>query len=102
MTLVDRLEEAFDKKVGGTAMIYASDLLSASGRIQQLEKIIERQQFIEDRYEELMLSARRVYRYYGVDDELLDASIKVLDFLIRRHKSEMDEMDEMHIEDEKN
>ena len=63
-------------------------------RIAQLEKIIQRQQFIEDRYEELMLSARRCWRYYGADQELFTASMKALDFLIRRHASEIDEMNE--------
>lgn len=63
-------------------------------RINALEKVIQRQQFIEDRYEELMLSCRRVYRYYGADQELFNASVKVMDFLIRRHATEIDEMDE--------
>ena len=63
-------------------------------RIAQLEKIIHRQQFIEDRYEELMLSCRRCWRYYGADHELLTASMKAMDFLIRRHATEIDEMNE--------
>lgn len=63
-------------------------------RINALEKVIQRQQFIEDRYEELMLSCRRVYRYYGADQELFNASVKVMNFLIRRHATEIDEMDE--------
>lgn len=63
-------------------------------RIAQLEKIIQRQQFIEDRYEELMLSARRCWRYYGADQELFTASMKAMDFLIRRHATEIDEMNE--------
>ena len=37
MTLHDRLQEAFDQRVGGTAMLPASDLLSAMTRIEQLE-----------------------------------------------------------------
>ena len=63
-------------------------------RIAQLEKIIHRQQFIEDRYEELMLSCRRCWRYYGADHELFTASMKAMDFLIRRHATEIDEMNE--------
>jgi hypothetical protein len=62
--------------------------------IKQLEKIIHRQQFIEDRYEELMLSCRRCWRYYGADHELFTASMKAMDFLIRRHATEIDEMNE--------
>ena len=65
-----------------------------SDRIATLEKVIQRQQFIEDRYEELMLSARRCWRYYGVDSELFNASMKTMDFLIRRHQAEIDEMEE--------
>ena len=73
----------------------AADALEAqAARITALEKIIQRQQFIEDRYEELMLSCRRVYRYYGADTELFNASVKVMDFLIRRHATEIDEMNE--------
>ena len=63
-------------------------------RIAQLEKIIQRQQFIEDRYEELMLSARRCWRYYGIDQVLFAASMKAMDSLIHRHAVEIDEMDE--------
>jgi hypothetical protein len=63
-------------------------------RIAQLEKVINRQQFIEDRYEELMLSARRCWRYYGVDQELFTASMIAMDFLIRRHMTEIEEMDD--------
>lgn len=62
-------------------------------RIAQLENVINRQQFIEDRYEELMLSARRCWRYYVADQELFNASMKAMDFLVRRHATEIDEMD---------
>ena len=37
MTLHERLEEAFDKRVCGTSMLPASDLLSAMSMIEQLE-----------------------------------------------------------------
>lgn len=63
-------------------------------RIAQLEKIIQRQQFIEDRYEELMLAARRCWRYHGVDLELFNAAMSAMDFLIRRHATEISEMEE--------
>jgi hypothetical protein len=73
----------------------AADALEAKDkRIAALEKVIQRQQFIEDRYEELMLSCRRVYRYYVADTGLFNASVKVMDFLIRRHATEIDEMNE--------
>ena len=71
----------------------ANEMRKAAEKIKALEDIISRQQFIEDRYEELMLSARRCWRYYGADQELFDASIKTMDFLIRRHATEIDEMD---------
>lgn len=61
---------------------------------KSLRKIIRRQQFIEDRYEELMLAARRCWRYYGANDELFNASIQAMDFLIRRHSTEIDEMED--------
>ena len=62
--------------------------------VEELRKIVKRQQFIEDRYEELMLSARRCWRYYGANQSLFDASIRAMDFLIRRHATEIDEMEE--------
>ena len=40
MNLTERLQEAFDKRVCGTAMLPASDLLSAMSAIEQLEKTI--------------------------------------------------------------
>lgn len=73
---------------------YKSEIETLRQRVTELEKIIQRQQFIEDRYEELMLSARRCWRYYGADTELFNASIKTMDFLIRRHATEIDEMNE--------
>jgi len=36
-TLIERCEEAFEKKVGGTSMLPASDLLSLMTRIEQLQ-----------------------------------------------------------------
>ena len=62
-------------------------------RVKALESIIERQQFIEDRYEELVLAARRCWRYHGVDAELFNASMSAMDCLIRRHATEIDEME---------
>ena len=38
MTLNERLHEAFDKRVGGTAMLSASDLLLAVAMIDRLEQ----------------------------------------------------------------
>lgn len=78
--------------VGSTAELAGGRALQE--RVKALEKIIQRQQFIEDRYEELILSARRCWRYYGVDAELFNASMHAMDFLIRRHATEIDEMDE--------
>lgn len=69
-------------------------LEEAVARITQLEKIIQRQQFIEDRYEELMLAARRCLRYDGVDNQLFNASMSVMSFLIRRHATEIEEMED--------
>jgi len=43
MTLNERLQEAFDKRVCGTAMLPASDLLSAMSAIEQLEETIAQQ-----------------------------------------------------------
>lgn len=63
-------------------------------RVADLEKIIAKQEFIEDRYEELMLSARRCWRYYGADTDLFNASMKAMEFLICRHATEIDEMEE--------
>lgn len=72
------------------AEIYAAE----RSRVKSLEAIIRWQQFIEDRYEELTLSARRCCRYYGEDQELFSASMSEMDFLIRRHATEIDEMSE--------
>ena len=41
MTLEDRCQEAFDKRVAGTAMLPASDLLSLMTKIEQLEQLEE-------------------------------------------------------------
>ena len=43
MNLTERLQEAFDKRVCGTAMLPASDLLSAMSAIEQLEETIAQQ-----------------------------------------------------------
>lgn len=43
MTLNELLQEAFDKRVGGTAMIPASDLLSAMTALEQLNETIAQQ-----------------------------------------------------------
>ena len=43
VTLNERLHEAFDKRVGGTAMLPASDLMSAMTAVEQLEETIAQQ-----------------------------------------------------------
>lgn len=78
--------------VGSTAEL-EGECRALQDRVRALEAIIRRQQFIEDRYEELMLSAQRCWRYYGADQALFQASMSAMDFLIRRHTTEIDEMD---------
>ena len=62
-------------------------------RIKALEAIIARQMGIEDRYEELLLTARRCLRYNGADQERFDLYMRVLDLMVERHTSETAEMD---------
>lgn len=87
------MTERSEGTVGSTAEL-EGECRALQDRVKSLEAIIRRQQFIEDRYEELMLSARRCWRYYGADQQLFDASLRALDFLIRRHATEIDEMDD--------
>lgn len=49
MNLIERLEEAFEKKVGGTAMLPASDVLSASVELQRQEERIRALEALTDR-----------------------------------------------------
>ncbi len=69
------------------------DEKTTNDRIIKLEAIIRRQQFIEDRYEELKISARRVLRYNGVDNDLFNASARALGVLIIRHDNEINDME---------
>lgn len=69
-------------------------------RIKALEAIIDRQMGIEDRYEELLLTARRCLRtarrclrYNGDDQERFDLYMRVLDIMVERHTRETAEMD---------
>ena len=62
-------------------------------RIAQLEAIIKRQEFVEDRYEELHVAARRCLRYHGVDAEMHNAAMRAMDTLIQRHIAEINEME---------
>ena len=78
----------------GTPLSSSEIVSTLRSRVKALEHIINKQQFIEDRYEELMLTARRALRYNGVDAVMFEANLKAMDFLIRRHQSEIDEMEE--------
>ena len=62
-------------------------------RITKLEAIIKRQNFVEDRYEELHVAARRCLRYHGVDAEMHSAAMRAMDMLIQRHIGEINEME---------
>ena len=62
-------------------------------RIKVLEAIIARQMGIENRYEELLLTARRCLRYNGSDQERFDLYMRVLDIMVERHTRETAEMD---------
>lgn len=63
-------------------------------RVEKLQNIIDRQEFIEDRYEELLRCARRVLRYDGVDQEMCNAAMGAMSALIKRQRIEIDEMEE--------
>ena len=92
MTLIERAQEAFDKRVCGTAMIDASDLLSLMTRIEQLEKqrdeLAETNQWLLDRLgayaQEIKTEQRLSFRDQVADlekqrDELLDTIQHVID-----------------------
>lgn len=55
---------------------------------QDLRRRIGELCHVEDRYDELLSAARRVLRYNGVDNEIFNAALKVLDNLIQRHLNE--------------
>ena len=81
MTLNELLQEAFDKRVGGTAMIPASDLLSAMTALEQLNETIA-QQAEAIRLKDAALIAVRddlELRMQIAEDESLNISNSVLD-----------------------
>ena len=81
MTINERLQEAFDKRVGGTAMLPASELLSAMSAIEQLEETIAQQAEAIRLKDEALIAVRDdlELRMRIAEDDSLNISNSVLD-----------------------
>ena len=89
--------QAMHKLVEDTAKSYArasGEAAALRTRIDELTKLVSVQSRWEDRYNELLGRARRVYRFYGVNDDMVDASVRDMDSLIQRHQREISDEDD--------
>lgn len=89
MDIVERLRE-YGGGIEGAAV----------DEIDRLRTELKKHLFAEDRYDELLSAARRVYRYHGVDPDMTSACIKAMDAVIQRHRREVDELEDTDFSEE--